>query len=358
VSETKAPELADAWPRIERWLLGLSGLGFAASVVLEVVHAQTYLAPARDSFCSLGARFDCVSVAASGASVFLGVPWALWGVAGFMALAAAVVRRSIWLLPLAIGAALTSVLLLILEIREIGSICLFCEIAHGATWLIAVLAVFARGSLRRDMKSGTTLYWVFVPGLTLGLTAALFLPPYWAAFSYRSAPPFATGTTPEGQPWIGAREPRLVIHEFTDYRCPHCRAATTRTLRWLDERPGLRIVRHQQPNSACHTFGPTCEAVRLAYCAEEQGKFWRADRWLFSHAQGGRPVNRAELGRDLDLEVAKLEACSQRADVYERAAGEHRYAKKMRILDVPGYLVEGKRLRPHQLEDRVRQLLR
>lgn len=352
------PAAETHWRRQKHWLLGLCALGLLLSAWLEVIHVRTYLAPTRESFCSLGSNFDCVSVAASRASTFLGVPWAVWGMLGFIVLGTAVLRRSLWLVPLALGGAAVSLLLLAVALFSVGSICLVCEAVHVVTWLVAGLSLWARSSLRRDWSDGTTLYAVFVPSLTLALTAALFLPRYWAAFSYKSDPPFPTGKTAEGEPWIGAEEPLLVLHEFVDYRCPHCAAASTRTLRWLEKEPGLRVVRHQQPGSMCRVGTRSCQAVRLAYCAEEQGKFWRADRWLFAHAVGGKPVDSRAMARDLQLDPVALDTCSRRADVYDRATREYRYAKSQKVIDVPGYVVLGRRLRPHQLEAALEEHLR
>src|SRR5690606_29183196 len=75
-------------------------VGLILSLVLEYVHAKTFLVPAADSFCSVGESFDCAAVASSKYSVFLGLPWALWGLLGFMTMLIASLRRSLWLWPL------------------------------------------------------------------------------------------------------------------------------------------------------------------------------------------------------------------------------------------------------------------
>ncbi len=49
--------------------------------------------------------------------------------------------------------------------------------------------------------------------------------------------------------------------------------------------------------------------MRLAYCADEQGKFWQADRSLFAHASGKVRVDIEIAARDISLDLAKLGSC-------------------------------------------------
>ena len=90
----------------------LAALGLALSLALELLHVRAYLQPSASSFCAVGERLDCTSVALSRYSVLLGVPVPLWGALGFVAILVAAVRRSRWLLPLTGAAAVASLVLL------------------------------------------------------------------------------------------------------------------------------------------------------------------------------------------------------------------------------------------------------
>ncbi|HEY6079198.1 MAG TPA: vitamin K epoxide reductase family protein, partial [Polyangiaceae bacterium] len=92
-----------------RWLAtSVAVLGLLLSLWLELVHYRAYTSPSAVSFCSVGAKLDCASVALSRYSVLLGVPLPLWGALGFASLATAAWLRSRWLLPLAALATLAS----------------------------------------------------------------------------------------------------------------------------------------------------------------------------------------------------------------------------------------------------------
>ena len=48
-------------------------------------------------------------------------------------------------------------------------------------------------------------------------------PQYWKTKAPFPSPWIQTGLTAEGHPWIGAEQPVLEVHEFTDYLCFQCR---------------------------------------------------------------------------------------------------------------------------------------
>jgi hypothetical protein len=86
----------------------------------------------------------------------------------------------------------------------------------------------------------------------------------------------------------------------------------------------------------------------MALCAAEQGKFWRADRWLFAHANPRKNPDILRMIDDLSLEDAKFKGCYSKPSTFERANAEHVAAQKAKLVEVPGYLVDGQRYRAHE----------
>jgi len=330
------------WPR--RLALGLAVAGALACVALEVVHVRAYLAPSVGSFCSFGARLDCSSVALSRYAVWLGIPLPLWGLAGFVALGLAAWRRSAWLLPLAAVAALTGVGLTALGALKLGALCLLCEAVHALNLGILVCAWRARPALSHPLAARGESALVLLPPLGVLLAALAFVPPYWAVSAWTSELPLPHGRTADGHPWIGAEQPRLVLEQFVDYSCPHCKAESAQTALRLSEHPAeLRIVRRFFPRTMCSPPSePRCLATRIALCADEQDRFWQADRWLFEHAEGGIDPSPADAARALGLDAARLATCVALPATFERAAAEWRAARKLHVPGTPYYLVEGR----------------
>jgi uncharacterized membrane protein len=333
-------------------ILALTVLGLVLSLWLELVHYRAFAVPSDSSFCSVGERLDCNSVALSRYSVVLGVPLPILGAAGFLSMAIAALRRSKWLLPLSAVAALASVALLAIELFAIGAVCLLCEAVHVVALVTFALVWRQRSELVDPFAQREGALLVFAPALGGVLAVALFLPPYWGVFNWRGAVPFATGHTAEGYPWIGAREPKLVVEEFTDYSCPHCKAASSLSLKRLAKRPSdIRIVRRQHPRMQCPEGQLlNCTMVRVAYCAELQGKFWQMDRWLFEHGAAKNEVDLAEAAKDVGLDEAALSECVKRLDLQKRADAEARAAFKLRIIETPMYRVGTKRMSPKEVD--------
>ncbi len=331
--------------------MGLALAGLLLSLLLEVLHVRAYLSPDSSSFCSAGTTLDCTSVALSRYAVLLGLPLPVWGALGFFSIGTAAWLRSAWLVPLTALAAAASVALLGIELVLVGALCLLCEGVHLLAVALLVIAWRGRASLAPRARDDGAL--IFLPALGLMLGLLLFLNPYWRVFTWKGALPLPEGVTSDGAAWVGAREPKLVLEEYTDYLCPHCKAATSWTLRRLAQRPNdIRIVRRQHPLRACRaTLKGSCPQLRMAYCAAEQQRFWQMDRWLFAHDDQVEP-SYAQAAADVGLDGARFERCVERPDVYERAEREAQATTKRHFKGTPTYMVGGKRI-PSETADRL-----
>lgn len=333
-------------PKWVTWLVAIAAAGFALSLWLEWLHVRAHLAPNATSFCSVGERLDCTSVALSQHSVLLGLPLPLWGAVGFLAIGAAAWRRSRWLLPLTGASAVAAAALLAVELFAIGAVCLLCEGVHLLSLISFGVAWRVRKQLSDSLADRADWFSFLLPSAAVALVLLVSVPHYWGVFGWKNAVPYPEGKTAEGHPWIGATKPDLTVEEYIDYRCLHCRAASSRTLRRLSEHPNrLRIVRRQFPRQRCPAranFG--CLALRMAYCAQEQGEFWRADRWLFDHVPAVGTLQPKQMARDLGLESAKLELCLQRREIVDRAAAEAAAALDRKLTSTPTFMLEGKQI--------------
>jgi len=74
------------------------------------------------------------------------------------------------------------------------------------------------------------------------------LPRYWI-FTYPvPSENVSSGITPEGNPWLGAKNPILTIEEFTDYQCFQCSKMHLMLRLLVNRHPRkLRLVHHHYP---------------------------------------------------------------------------------------------------------------
>lgn len=343
-------------PRDDRWLpVLLAAIGFLFSAYLEYLHVLAWLDPSVSSVCTVAKAADCNAVALSRFSTFAGVPLPLWGAAGFLAMLVAAIRRSRWLLPLALVAALASVGLLVVEVVAIGSVCLFCEVVHVVSWVLLFVAWLRRRQFVTPYVDTQLLTYGMAPALGLIVAAAIAIPPYWRIPTWRSDVPFAQGVTAEGHPWLGSPAPSLTVEEWIDYACPHCKVASERMLRALAKQGSkVRVVRRNNPRMSCSVSAPSsCMPLRVALCAAKQDRFWQMDRWLFAYAGKGR-VDVEAAAREVGVDLAALKACVVAPETYQAADNEGRAARKARVIETPGYTIDGKKVKTEDVAARLK----
>lgn len=322
----------------------LAAVGLLFSAALEYVHFKAHVDHAASGFCSAGARLDCNVVALSRWSIFLGIPLPIWGIAAFLAMGILAWFRSRWLLPLALAAAVASLGLLGIELFAIKNVCLLCEGVHVTSWVLAFV-LFRKRHLLTATET-MTLVHIFTVPVSILVFAHTLLGPYWLAFSWKGPIEYARGVDDEGHYWIGAQNPKVTVHEYTDYGCAHCAVATNGLRRLLVKHPDeLRIVHHNHPRMRCPLEAGelACVYARAANCAGDQGKFWEADSWLFEHAPGKLKVDFQQAARDLGIDGAKLQACMSNEAAFRRADRDSQAAMLGHIADTPSYVIDGKK---------------
>jgi protein-disulfide isomerase len=123
------------------------------------------------------------------------------------------------------------------------------------------------------------------------------------------------GRTPiidvSASPFLGSKDARVTLVEFSDYECPFCIRHATQTMPQIDatfiQTGKIRYVFRDFPIDQLHP-----EAIRAheaARCAAAQDRFWPLHRRLFSapgtHTRAALEERAAEAG----LELAPFRAC-------------------------------------------------
>jgi len=358
------PEGVTSGPRYPRaWRIAfivLCTVGVCLSADLLRLHVNVHTDPDYHSYCAMSTRVNCETVAESEYSVFLGLPVSIWGLLAYlgMGLLAAwgMCRRLrvpswpfgllFWISLLAAG---TGILLFAISHFLIESVCIVCM----ATYLVSLaLLTSAWLALRRAgvgpvrALAGELRAVAARPGPVLGLAGGLgvalvalwlAVPPYWELEASTGPGGLLVGSTPEGHPWIGARQPDVEVVEFSDYQCPHCGRGHADIRRLIEAYPDrLRLVhRHYPLDHHCNPivrrpYHPqACRYARMAFCAGRQGRFWEANDYLFAQGRRREPVTSAQLAEAVKIDAAALESClpgeeARRALEADMAAGRAR----------------------------------
>ncbi len=169
-----------------------------------------------------------------------------------------------------------------------------------------------------------------------------------------------------GSPYLGPKNAKVTVIEFSDFECPFCGAAmgtqeelikrfksqnpdweaAVPKLEELAKQGKIRLVFKQFPLPAdsppFHKFAQ--EAAEASECANEQGKFWEYHDQLFE--------NQEKLGKDLYIEIAgklglnkdKFTQCIESNKYKQKVKDELDYGKQIGVSGTPTFFINGLKL--------------
>jgi protein-disulfide isomerase len=115
----------------------------------------------------------------------------------------------------------------------------------------------------------------------------------------------------DGAPFLGARDARLALVEFTDYQCPFCARHTQQTkpqiVKEYVDTGKLKYILRDHPIAQLHPGAS--KAHEAAHCAGEQAKYWPMHDLLFSNIRAQGPQELAAHARSLGLDAKRFEQC-------------------------------------------------
>ncbi|MFH1103005.1 MAG: vitamin K epoxide reductase family protein [Pseudomonadota bacterium] len=317
---TNAEEKTEKLPYLLYFLQPLlfSFIGLADSIYLSISHYRTHTDLYYSSFCAISNTINCDMVSQSPWSVLINLPAPLWGVFAYLLYLLLLLAmrkdndnwRSVWCFLFTLGMiySFSSIVFAFISIKIIRAYCIPCIVSYGANLLLWFYPWFIRRRfdrtpflkcLKQAFSTLRTTQWLKKALLSLaGIFIALqiFLPRYWEIHP-RMPSELPNGLTEEGHPWLGAENPTLTIHVFSDYLCFRCYQYNFFLRQFASTHPkDVRIVHHHYPLD--HEFNPIAapkpfhigagKTALLAIYAADKGLFWKTNDLLFLAAHGDK----------------------------------------------------------------------
>jgi protein-disulfide isomerase len=180
-------------------------------------------------------------------------------------------------------------------------------------------------------------------------TPMVFIPPYWQHPGWIELPELPTGVDGNGCHWIGAKHPTVVVVEFSDYQCPHCRRAHKQmrleAAKFPDE---VRLIHNHMPlDRACNEdikrpfHDRACEFSKAAECAAAQGKFWQMNDALFSIQERVRTndVDVERLAVQIDLDRSVFRDCMAEEGIPDIIRSDLEKSRALNVLGTPTFFI-------------------
>ena len=272
----------------------------------------------------------------------LGFPISWWGGVYYILLigaAAAVRPLAFWLVFAGLGFELTFVYIL----AVIRAFCVFCFL-NAFVVAVLVAVVFE-----------TTMLW---PALATAL--AVFIVSYfliWRENRSRLAPETqsspkkprvtaesdgktVTAVSEDGSPADGPEDAPVMVAEFSDYKCPACRAGKGE-VRKVKEHYQDR-VRWVFKNFPLPQHEGADKMALAAHCAEEQGAFWEYHERLFSEVEESDTGTLLNAAEDLDLDVEKFRRCLEEERHRDRIRRDREAGRRAGVTATPTFIINGR----------------
>ena len=348
-------------------------IGLADSIYLAVSHYRVYTDITYSSFCALSKAINCDTVSQSPYSIFWQIPVPIWGIAGYiffllflpLARSKDANKERVWalLFLLSLLFTLCSIILAVISSYYIRSYCIMCLVSYAVNLLLLFYTRMIRsrfssqsivGALKRDLQFlvDRRIYCisVFTPLLLCFILVKIFLPVYWSFQQPVLSAQISSGTTIDGHPWIGAKDPRLVITEYTDYQCFQCKKMHFFLRRLIAENPDkIRLVHRHFPMD--HEFNPIVKTpfhvgagkmALLAISAAAHDKFWQINDALFAAAGQDRNLNIKKLAQKADMDYRQLARALTDPDCRRRLQNDIISGLQLQITGTPAFVIDQK----------------
>ena len=158
----------------------------------------------------------------------------------------------------------------------------------------------------------------------------------------------------QGAPLKGPGDGKVVVVEFSDFECPHCRRAHEPLVK-LQKHYGFALYYRHFPLKLSH---PNAEgAARAAWAAQQQGKFWEMHDALFTAEHLDWKAVQALAGK-LGLDMKKFLADFQSPASTAAVEADMKAGENVGVDGTPTFFVNGRKAESlRQVQDGAREAL-
>lgn len=350
-------------------------LGAVNSLYLAYTHYKNYTDIGYVSFCAISRTVNCDTVSQSPWSIFWNVPLALWGFLGYLLFIVLLlptrtdspISRPLWSLLFLTALCFSSVALVLGYISsiKINSYCILCILSYTISFALLLYTWIVRRRFNHGplwvnikksaacIKENSVLQISLACLFLLAVGYKTFLPHYWL-FEFASADKtlVASGISEEGNPWIGARDPQLIIEELSDYQCFQCYKAHFALRKIVEQYPEkIRLIHRHYPLD--HEFNPVVtpqpfhvgsgRLALMAIAAAKQNKFWEVNDYIFQELRRKRSAFDLEVvAKHVGLDFEKLNKDFVSQSSHQILEEDIKKGLRHNMTSTPSFLVNGK----------------
>lgn len=341
------------------------------------------------SLCSINQTFDCDAVSASAFSSFFGIPLAVWGmVTNFFIFGLLLISWIQWsehperlkrgAFFLSLVSVLGSIAMATISATMMSNYCLFCITLYvlSAIGFFCIYKTLAEPFTKNFLSDipyyfneskGVLGAFVLIPIVSF-ITHKAFLNSYGAGelgtviqrsiSTWKSNPTEAIESAPLLVSGPSREEARLVVTEFADFMCGHCKHAAPSIHAFANAHPDVRFEFFVFPlDGECNpqiqgASGIPCFLSKAVYCASKQEKGWDLHKLIFQnqdtfHSLGEKNLIRdrlKELSSKSSLNWDELLTCVDQPESQEAIQLQSKQGQILNIEGTPTFFANFKKL--------------
>lgn len=365
------------------FIVFLSIIGFLTTIKLAIIYYEANFDPyALPSFCSINQFVDCDGVAQTTHSQFFGIPLAYWGMFLYFFIIFMVFVDKLkslkylsflevfknplaYISSLGLIAFFISMILAIVSVFEIKKICVLCVFTYILNLIIAIVATDFKAGFFENFKTSVIdfidalkIKKYLIAFIAVAIAASGFLA--YTSLSYCFAPQvkrfnsikqFAdmkTNPYKNSGNILGDKNPKVIVENYSDYRCPICYSENLMIYRIVKELGGVKFIHHNLPlDTECNKYlkqafhEGACMLAKYSVAAENQGKLWDLNSELFEK-QPKTEDEILKLAKSMGFDTIKLKKDADSFETSEKISKDIEEATSLGIEGTPAMIINGK----------------
>ena len=156
-----------------------------------------------------------------------------------------------------------------------------------------------------------------------------------------AGPPVPASVRLDDGPALGSPTAPVAVVEFSEFQCPFCRRHFDQTFSGLKQSYiDTGKVRYVFRNFPLVEIHPNAKAAAVAaYCAGQQGAYWKMHDALFANQSRLGPALYEELAKSLDLDAKKFQACREARESEKAIEDDMAYAQSVGVQGTPHFFI-------------------
>jgi|GEM_PF-389356 len=151
---------------------------------------------------------------------------------------------------------------------------------------------------------------------------------------------------PGYKPRLGMDNATIMMIEFSNYKCSHCRDFSINTLPLIKEKyistGKVQFAYRDFVNPSVSSMG--LKTAGAATCAQNQGKFWEYNELLYKNQDKIDDVFIRKLAKNIGLDEKAFENCLNSPNTIQAIANDYKDGENLGITGTPTFFINGKKV--------------